>query len=123
MKIHSERSFLGLLQAAGLTEAASELIALMRQFSAENGRELLRPWFGQVTRVDYRNTLRFKAEHADELLTYLKFKLPFLAPCSEPGSDHPEALLHHAMASLSRLGEVVVEKNDAAFRCWSPLCH
>ncbi|MBN2563048.1 MAG: class I SAM-dependent methyltransferase [Phycisphaerae bacterium] len=120
---HSDRSFLGLLRAAGLTEAASGLLALMRQFSAENGRSHLERWFGQVTQIDYHNALRFKAAHLDDLLLYLKFKLPLLIPDAAQADNLPSALIHHAEASLSRLGEVVVEKNDTAFQCRSPLCH
>ena len=120
---HSERSFVGLLQAAELAEDESTLLALMRRFSAESGREMLGRWFGEVTRIDYRNSLRFQAKDADEFLAYLRFKLPFLIPDSAPGEDLPEPLARLARASLARLGEVVVEKDDAAFRCRSPLCH
>lgn len=120
---HSERSFVGLLQAAELAEDESTLLALMRRFSAESGREMLGRWFGEVTRIDYRNSLRFQAKDADEFLAYLRFKLPFLIPDSAPGEDLPEPLARLAGASLSRLGEVVIEKDDAAFRCRSPLCH
>ena len=118
---HSESSFVGLLRAAGLEEDGSSLLSLTRRFSAENGRSLLDKWFGDVARVDYHNCLRFRAEHAEELLAYLKFKLPLLVPGSKPGADLPESVARFAMDSLSRLGEVVVEKTDAAFRCRSPL--
>lgn len=120
---HSENSFVGMLRAAGLAEAESELLSVSRSFSVENGPRLLNRWFGEVTRIDYYNSLRFKTEHADELLTYLKFKLPFLVPGSQPGDDLPEAVAQFARGSLSRTGEVVVEKNDATFRCRNPLCH
>jgi len=120
---HSKDSFVGLLRAAGLAEAESELLSLSRRFSAENGRNLLDRWFGDVTRIDYHNSLRFKTEHVDELLAYLEFKLPLLVPGSKPHDSVPEDLASFARASLSRTGEVIVEKNDATFRCRSPLCH
>jgi len=120
---HSERSFVGLLRAAELAEDESTLLALTRKFSAESASEMLDRWFGEVTRIDYHNSLRFQAEDADEFLAYLRFKLPFLVPDSAPGEDLPEPLARLARASLARLGEVVVEKDDAAFRCRSPLCH
>jgi len=120
---HSENSFVGLLRAAGIAEDGSELLALSRRFSAENGSDVLNRWFGGVRRVDYDNALRFQAPHLDELLTYLRFKLPFLVPGSEPGDDLPPAMAHRARSSLLGLGEVVVEKSDAAFWCRSPLCH
>ena len=119
---HSEDSFVGLLRATGLTFSESELLCLARRFSAENGRRHLQKWFGEVTRVDYHNCLRFQPEHLEELLTYVKFKMPLLVPGSQPGDDVPEHLERSAKASLFTLGHVIVEKDDAAFRCRSPLC-
>lgn len=98
-------------------------MSLARRFSAENGRSLLSQWFGEVTQIDYQNSLRFEAEHTDELLAYLRFKLPLLDSNSKPGDDLPEAIVRSARAALSRFGEVVVEKDDAVFRCRRPSCH
>lgn len=120
---HSDSRLAGQLPDAGFAEAASALLSLIRRFSAENGRDFLSRWFGDITRIDYANSLRFEAEHVDELLTYLRFKLPFLVPGSKPGDDLPESLARFARDLLARSGEVVVEKNDAAFRCRRPLCH
>ena len=117
---HSERSFLGLLRAAGLGEDGSRLLALSRNFSAENGQARLSQWFGEVNRIDYRNSLHFRAEHADQLLAYLKFKLPLLLPGAAAGSEVPEPLARSVRTTLAKEGEVVVEKTDAAFHCWSP---
>lgn len=119
---HTDRSFVDLLRAAGLEEDGTELLALSRCFSAENGGELLGHWFGQVTRIDYPNSLRFEPEHADELLTYLRFKLPFLLPGAQPGDVLPEARARFARQKLSRSGVVVVEKSDATFQCRRPRC-
>ncbi len=120
---HSQHSFLTLLRAAGLAEDGSELIALARQFSAENGQAILSRFFGDVSQLDYRNSLRFSADYLDELLAYLRFKLPLLVPGAKPGDELPEALAHSARESLSRTGEVIVEKSDAVFRCRHPQCH
>ena len=119
---HSEDSFIGLLGAAGLAEAGSELLALTRRFSAENGGAMLGEWFEEVDRIDYPNLLRFEAEHVEELLTLLRFKLPLLVPGAKPGDDLPDGLTRFARSSLPRMGDVVVEKNDAVFRCRGPLC-
>ena len=120
---HSESSIVGDLPAAGFAEAAAGLLSLIRQFSAENGLDILREWFGQVTRIDYENNLRFEAEHADELLTYLQFKLPFLVPGSSPDDNLPTALKRYVVRSLRETGELIIDKNDAVFRCGSPRCH
>lgn len=119
---HTHRSFVDLLHAAGLDENGSELLALSRRFSAENGLELLSKWFGEVTRVDYPNCLQFEPQHADELFTYLRFKLPFLIPGAQPGDVLPEANARFARQKLSSSGLVLVEKSDAAFRCRRPTC-
>lgn len=120
---HSDRSFVGLLRAVGLDEDSSKLLALSRNFSAENGRAQLAEHFGEITRTDYHNSLRFKVEHADELLAYLRFKLPLLVAGSKAGDELPEPLARYARNSLERFGEVIVEKDDAVFRCRRPLCH
>lgn len=119
---HCERSFVGLLHAAGLEDQETPLRALSRKFSAENARRQLEEWFGEVTRRDYRNSLRFRPEHEDDLLDYLRFKLPLLVPDAQPGDELPEAIADSAKTTLARRGEIVVEKNDAAFCCRGPRC-
>jgi SAM-dependent methyltransferase len=119
---HSESSIVGDLPAAGFADAAAGLLSLIRQFSAENGLDILRKWFGQVTQINYKNNLRFEPEHADELLTYLQFKLPFLVPGSSPDDNLPTALKRYVVRSLRETGELIIDKNDAVFRCGSPLC-
>jgi len=120
---HTESSMVSLLRSAGLDhDAGSELLTLTGRFSAENGGSLLKRWFGEVTRIDYQNSLRFEAGHIDELLTYFRFKQPLLIPDSQPGDDLPEAVAGFAGTLLSRGGEVVIEKNDTAFQCRRPLC-
>ena len=119
---HSERHVIGDLPAAGFAEAAAGLLEITRRFSAENGEKLLKHWFAEVTRIDYPNTLRFGADHKEDLFTFLRFKLPVLVPGAQPGDDLPEELARYADDALARAGEVVVEKSDAIFRCRSPVC-
>ena len=66
--------------------------------------------------------MRFRADQVEELLTYLRFKLPLLVPGSKVGDDLPDRIKQHVHASMSRQGEVTVNKSDAIFRCWSPSC-
>ena len=119
---HSERSFLGLLQTLGLDAAESKLLALTREFSAENGQARLERWFGEVTRLDYHNDLRFQANHSGELFAYLRFKLPLLVPGASSADELPLEQVKRARAALERRGEVVVEKTDAIFHCRRPQC-
>ncbi|MFH1745748.1 MAG: class I SAM-dependent methyltransferase [Planctomycetota bacterium] len=119
---HMEESCWDLLRAVGVEENNSHLLPVSRNFSAENGDRLLKPWFADVERVDYPNSLAFGAAEHDDLLAYLRFKLPFLSPDSAPGSELPEPLWKHIQTSLSHQGRVVLAKNDAAFRCRKPRC-
>ncbi|MBU0718285.1 MAG: class I SAM-dependent methyltransferase [Planctomycetes bacterium] len=119
---HTEDSVAGQLPEAGFGKAATRLRSLTRKFSAENGRGQLEKCFGEVTRIDYRNRLRFGPDHADDLLVYLRFKLPFLVPNCEHGDDLPVELARYATEALARDGGLVISKDDAVFRCRSPLC-
>ena len=119
---HMEESCRGLLDAVGLRRTDSHLLPISRNFSAENGGNLLKPWFGEVERIDYHNALRFEATEHEDLLDYLRFKLPFLSPGSAPGGELPEPLWQAVQESLSYQGRVVLAKNDAAFRCRMPRC-
>jgi SAM-dependent methyltransferase len=119
---HSERSFAGLLRATGIGEEESSLKGLVQRFSAENGTQQLNRFFERVERVDYPNLLRFGSQHFEELLAYIRFKLPFLSPGTEPDGNIPEPMLHSVEAYMAAQGEVVVEKDDACFRCWRPRC-
>jgi ubiquinone/menaquinone biosynthesis C-methylase UbiE len=119
---HTEGSIVSLLRVAGLPEEGSSLLALARRFSAGNGLDQLSRWFRQVERIDYHNALRFDTGHLEDLLTYLRFKLPLLVPDAQPGDDLPEALARFARDSLADGGQVLVVKDDAVFHCGSPLC-
>jgi ubiquinone/menaquinone biosynthesis C-methylase UbiE len=119
---HTESSCRDLLRAIGLGDADSRLLALVRRFSAESAGPQLERWFGEVARLDYRNSLTFDAAHEDDLLTYLRFKLPLLLRDVAPGAELPEPFARAVQASLSRQGRVTLEKNDTAFRCTRPRC-
>jgi ubiquinone/menaquinone biosynthesis C-methylase UbiE len=118
---HSEECFLSLAEVADSRAARSELHSLAGRFSAENGAGLLQPWFAHVERVDYQNALRFRAEQADDLLALLRFKLPFLEPGAKPGGELPESISRRVREAFERSSELLIPKNDAAFRCREPL--
>lgn len=119
---HSERNIEGQLPAAGFGDAASELVGLIRQFSAENGHERLGGLFRRVTRIDFRNSLRFGPADRDELFLYLRFKLPLLVPGAALGDDLPRELTLFVDGYLAGGGRVVIDKNDAVFQCQEPKC-
>ncbi|MBN2255743.1 MAG: class I SAM-dependent methyltransferase [Deltaproteobacteria bacterium] len=51
--------------------------SLITSFSSENGCELLRPWFGDIRRKTYENTLVFEPVDMYLLMEYFRFKRPF----------------------------------------------
>jgi len=118
---HAEASYCDLAGVIGLPESGSALLCALRRFSAERGTEQLPPWFGQVRRVEYRNSLVFEASHQDELRTYLEFKLRLVASPAAAAGVAAEGLTPAAQLLASR-GRVVLNKDDAAFQCTRPRC-
>ena len=119
---HTESSCAELVRILDLPEFDSPLISTIRQFSVENARDRLTPWFGKIERIDYGNTLVFEEEHVADLLVYVRFRLPLLFPGAEACSEVPEPLERTIRAVLARRGRVVLEKHDAAFVCREPRC-
>jgi ubiquinone/menaquinone biosynthesis C-methylase UbiE len=114
---HSEASFVGLLRAMDLPPEDAALMRLLRTFSSESGGALLAHTFARVERVDYLNTLTFREDHREDLMEYLRFKIPLLEADALEETDLPEGLMARAADSLHRWGRVVVEKDDALFVC------
>jgi len=117
---HSERSCRDLARVVGLPPSDARALAAIRGFSAENGADLLARWFAELERIDYRNALAFDAADEEEFLTYMRFKLPFLLPEAAWDGELAERLLRAARASLAGQGRLIINKDDAAFRCRSP---
>jgi len=119
---HTESSCRELLRVAGLRISDTRLLGSIRQFSAETGQQILSPWFGEIQRVDYRNSLTFEVADYDDFLSYLRFKLPLILPESEPGTEVPKPMADAIRATLTRQKKLVFPKDDAAFRCRCPRC-
>jgi len=117
---HSEASFRALYSLVGVDPAATPLLALLRSFSAENGRAQLLEHFEQVEQMDYRNTLRFGPEHAGELWQFVRFKLPLILPRGELPQGMPPEYQQRLAASRGDSPGFDIEKDDAIFRCRKP---
>jgi SAM-dependent methyltransferase len=120
---HSEGSLAGLLSLIDLPREDATLMRLLGTFSAENGRALLAGTFSEVERVDYLNRLTFSEDDGEDLMEYLRFKIPLLLPGVEAGTDLPVGLLACASDALHRCGRVIVEKDDALFVCGGSRVH
>ncbi len=110
-----------LLRGLGETEAALRLADLTGRFCAESGAGILAPWFPCVETVPYPNTLRFGRAHAAEALAYLDFKLGILV-AGEAGPVRRARLGRALDAWLDHHGEVLVPKDDVAFRARRSPC-
>jgi ubiquinone/menaquinone biosynthesis C-methylase UbiE len=122
---HFPDSFSGLYKAARFSEENTPLSRLISRFSSENGREKLIPYFGNIERIDYINTLHFETKDIDNLLEYTRFKLPLMALGPElhkRGTNVylPDRLKRFIKETLMAEGEVNVKKSDAIFRCREP---
>jgi SAM-dependent methyltransferase len=120
---HSQTSFAGLYEAMGIKREDSEIPGLLRQFSSENGEEKLSACFGDIERIDFPNTLSFHEKHFNDLVIYAGFKLPLLLKECDICSLLPDVYKRKLLYSLSDKKMIVINKNDAIFRCRRPLCH
>lgn len=117
---HSEATWRALYRVAGLDERQCPLFALVRNFSAENGACLLARFFTEIETLVYPNQLRFEPEHLDDLLHYVRFKLPWLFPEGRCSDELPDELRERLTRALSRDHVFVMEKDDVIFRCRNP---
>ncbi len=120
---HSRTSFTGLYEAMGIRRRDSEIPRLLRAFSAENGEEKLSRSFREIERIDFPNTLSFNEKDFNDLMLYAGFKLPLLLRESERCDLLPDKYKKKLLFSLSDKKEILIDKNDAVFRCRRPLCH
>ena len=127
---HSEntlRELLGDIRAAlGLDGELSPegfgIEVMLEAFNAENGRERLAPYFGEVTVREYPNQLRFPTNRLEDCFAYVDFKRGTVTPDS-PYRDR--AADERSMRSLydvirtkaARTGFYTLTKDDAIFSC------
>jgi ubiquinone/menaquinone biosynthesis C-methylase UbiE len=95
---------------------------IFNQFSAENGKTLLHPYFGRIREIDFKNTLVFQPHEIDHFLDYFQFKKSFFLMGTE---GHNQTIINQL---LSELQETAMKKNfvtmckdDRIFICSHPL--
>ncbi len=110
-----------LREKAILRESRLPIEAIVGQFSAENGMELLSPWFRKIDRIDYRNTLTFPAENLAALIGYFRFKSAFfLSRTYLDGKGVAELLKNRLQSILEHKGVFMLSKDDTIFACTEP---
>ena len=112
------------MKESGIEPPADLMIRkLFNAFSSENGMRLLKPHFGQVERVIFRNRLIVPPAEVSHFISYLDGKEYLLL--KDVRDMHPAELDRvkqcfyrkiHDAAGLSAQG-IVITKNDSVFRC------
>lgn len=130
---HSRRS---LKEVTGLIPRCMEIMGLappreitinrlFQSFCMENGEEQLTPFFGKVDRILYKNDLLFSLDQISECIDYLDKKRHLIF--KDITESHPQRM-EDMLSSFHKMvfeyakerGRVVLTKDDAVFRCFSP---
>jgi ubiquinone/menaquinone biosynthesis C-methylase UbiE len=95
---------------------------IVRQFSAENGRDLLAKRFGRAFSIDFKNNLVFKPEEIDFFIEYLYFKSPFFLLGTKTSMRSIfNDLLNELKEIALRDSVISMNKDDRIFICSKPL--
>jgi len=92
------------------------------QFSAENGKALLHPFFSRIQEIDFKNTLVFHPQEINHFLDYFQFKKSFFLS----GTDaHNKTIINQLMRELQdsamKNNLVTMCKDDKIFICSHPV--
>lgn len=91
---------------------------ILRQFSADNGEILLRPYFSEIRKIDFKNSLIFQPWEIDFFIDYYQFKSPFFL--TGTGADKKnivEKLMHKLQDTGAESKMITMCKDDAIFIC------
>lgn len=96
--------------------------SLLDNFNDSNGYQLLSPWFTNIEKKKYNNSLHFKNGDFEDLKKYFKFKQGHFI---EDNIDYKDKVINKIMSSLSvqlQQGRTFkITKNDTIFICKEPL--
>lgn len=111
-----------ILEAKGLLqETHLPLEIITDRFSSNNGESLLKPWFGRVSIIDFKNSLVFSRDDTEYLLEYFRFKSPFYLTDTGLNAEVilPMILENLEQASCEQNG-MTVSKDDRIFISSAP---
>ncbi len=95
---------------------------IVSRFCAENGRDILTPWFKSIATIDYLNTLIFEADEVAHLFSYFQFKSPFFLTGIDLDREETMALFAVHLEELSRRQDgFKIYKDDCIFVCREPV--
>lgn len=101
-------------------ELGSEQV--LDNFNAENGLELLQPYFYNIEKIEYQNTLEFYDDDIDKLFDLLEFKKTSLVHHNDYADfiktkEFDDKLRSTVTKKINKIGKYVLNKDDAIFRC------
>ncbi|NHZ86233.1 MAG: methyltransferase domain-containing protein [Planctomycetia bacterium] len=104
-------------------ELGSEQV--LDNFNAENGFELLQPYFNKIEKIDYFNTLEFQLKDINKLFNLLQFKKTSLIQHNDyvefiKTNEFDDKLREIISAKINKVGKYVLNKDDTIFRCRLP---
>ncbi|MGV8059585.1 MAG: class I SAM-dependent methyltransferase [Smithellaceae bacterium] len=95
---------------------------IVRQFSAENGRELLTGSFGRVIPIDFKNKLIFHSHEINFFIEYFHFKSPFfLIGTNTDSKIIVDELILELQNIMAKKKVITMCKDDRIFICSQPL--
>ncbi|MBP1747698.1 MAG: transcriptional regulator [Deltaproteobacteria bacterium] len=112
--------FLCLTHSASMLEEGQHyfdfknLRKVIERFSAENGCDILRPFFKEIQYIDYPNSLVFHEGDERSLAMYIDFKREFIEKDVDPGIVREKMI-----AELGRKGKLKFNKNDRIFLAYT----
>jgi len=104
-------------------ELGSEQV--LDNFNSENGLELLQPYFNDIEKIEYCNTLEFYKNDIDKLFDLLDFKKTSLIHHNDyvdfiKTNEFNKILRNTVTAKINKFGKYVLNKDDTIFRCRRP---
>lgn len=95
---------------------------VIRQFSADNGKDVLDPYFSDVRRFDFPNTLVFQPWEIYFFVDYYQFKSPlFLSGTGVQKEKMVQKMLSKLQDTGAGRKVISMCKNDAIFICADPV--
>ncbi len=92
------------------------------QFSAENGKRILQPFFEKIQAIDFKNTLIFQPQEIEHFINYFHFKKSFFLTDNEA---HHKTIINQLFNELQETAMknsfVTMCKDDRIFICSGPL--
>lgn len=94
---------------------------LIHSFSDSNGMNLLSPWFTDISKKSYENSLQIASQDLDDLIKYFRFKQKFFIPEVQHQDEKTRSqAVDFLRQCLNSEKSHLISKNDTVFICKGP---